>query len=111
MYKKVFAYFLKNKIVAFVGFYFLLSAALKATMDWDFCIPCLWKLIFHVKCPGCGLTTAFIEILKLDLRSAFEINWLIFIVLPYGIWYLMKDFLEFKKSVEKNGKLINSDLD
>lgn len=87
---------MRNKIIAILGFYFLFSAILKATADIDICIPCLWKSIFGVQCPGCGLTTAFISFIELDFRKAFESNWLIFIFIPFGIYYTAKDFVKFR---------------
>lgn len=97
MFNVLLAYINRNKIVAFVCFYFLFSAILKATADVDICIPCLWKLLFGFRCPGCGLTTAFIGLIELDLNKAIESNWLIFIILPSGILYTIKDFVRFRK--------------
>ena len=86
-----------NKITVIIGVYFLLSAILKATTDIDFCIPCLWKTIFGFHCPGCGLTTAFISLMKLDYREAFEKNWLIFIILPIWLYYLAQDYVKHNR--------------
>lgn len=95
-------YIIKNKILAIVGFYFLFSSILKATLDIDICIPCIWKSLFNTSCPGCGLTTAFISIIELDFKNAFETNWLIYLILPIGIYYIIKDFTTFKYRVECN---------
>jgi len=86
-----------NKIVVIVGTYFIFSTILKATSSTDVCIPCLWKTIFGFHCPGCGLTTALISLMKLDFRGAFESNWIIFIVLPLGVYYFTNDFIRFKR--------------
>jgi len=96
MFKVLFSYIAKNKIFALVIFYFLFSAILKAVADIDICIPCLWKSLFGVHCPGCGLTTAFIGLIELDLNKAFESNWLIFIIVPFIIFYMTQDFVKFK---------------
>jgi len=37
-------------------------------------IPCPLKSIFHIPCPGCGMTRAFILIGHFHLREAFEMN-------------------------------------
>lgn len=37
-------------------------------------IPCLFKKIIHIPCPGCGLTRAFKLILKLNLLDAIKYN-------------------------------------
>lgn len=86
-----------NKIVVIVGTYFIFSTILKATSGTDVCIPCLWKTIFGFYCPGCGLTTALISLMKLDFRGAFESNWIIFIVMPLGVYYFTNDFIRFKR--------------
>ena len=96
MSKTIIKYIARNKIFAFVSFYILFSALLKATLEIDICIPCLWKSIFRFQCPGCGLTTAFISLLELDLRKAYESNRLIFIIVPFGFYYLSHDFIKFK---------------
>jgi hypothetical protein len=90
----VIKYIAFNKITVIIGAYFLLSVILKATTDIDFCIPCLWKTIFGFHCPGCGLTTAFISLIDLDFRKAFENNWLIYIIVPIGLYYLVQDFVK-----------------
>ena len=86
-----------NKIVVIVGTYIIFSTILKATSGSDVCIPCLWKTIFGFHCPGCGLTTALISLMKLDFRGAFESNWIIFIVMPLGVYYFTNDFIRFKR--------------
>ena len=90
-------YIANNKYIAIVGFYLLFSTVLKAITDIDICIPCLWKSLFNLHCPGCGLTTAFISILKLNFKNAYETNWLIFIIIPVGIYYIIQDFIKFRR--------------
>lgn len=97
MSNPIIKYVAVNKIVVVVGAYLFFSAILKATTGIDVCIPCLWKTFFGFHCPGCGLTTAFISLMELDFRKAFESNWLIFIIVPLGIYYLTNDYVRFKK--------------
>ena len=89
-------YIASNKILVIIGLYFLFSAILEITIGIDICIPCIWKLIFGLHCPGCGLTTAFISLIELDPNKAYKSNWLIFILIPFGIYYVAKDFNKFK---------------
>ena len=52
---------------------------------WNFTgigIPCLIHMIFHVKCPGCGMTRAVIAALHLRFTEAFQYNKLFFTVVP-----------------------------
>ena len=97
MSNTIIKYIAKNKILAIVGFYFLFSTILKAVSVIDICIPCLWNSTFGVLCPGCGLTTAFISMIELNFKNAFETNWLIFIIVPFGIYYITRDYFKFQR--------------
>ena len=97
MSKTIIKYIAKNKILAILGFYILFSSILKAVFDIDICIPCIWKSIFGIHCPGCGLTTAFISLIELNFKNAFETNWLIFIIVPFGIYYMIQDYVKFQE--------------
>ena len=49
-------------------------------------ITCPFKLLFHIDCPGCGLTRAFISFFTGNIKEAFHYNysfifWLITILL------------------------------
>lgn len=35
---------------------------------------CIFKALFNISCPGCGLTRSFIAIINLDFYSAFNYN-------------------------------------
>lgn len=99
MYKAVINYFGYNKISTFVGFYFFVSVILKVTTRIDICIPCVWKSVFRFECPGCGLTTAFVSLLKLDYQKSLESNWLIFVIVPIGLFYITQGFIgNYKKN-------------
>ena len=50
--------------------YWALPAYGRAFLD----IPCLFTAIFGVHCPGCGMKSAIIRLLGLDLRDAIAIN-------------------------------------
>ena len=56
-----------------------------------FRIFCLFKLIFKIPCPGCGMTRAALSVLRLDFLSALYYNPLVF-SLPYIALYLACDF-------------------
>ena len=90
-------YFKRNFIFNVVALYFFVSAFIKIIYSIDIMIPCLWKTIFHVNCPGCGLSRAFIEIIQLHFNEAYKNNKLIFIVLPILTVYLMYDLRKFIK--------------
>lgn len=37
-------------------------------------ITCFFKWIFGICCPGCGITRAYISLLRLDFAAAFRFN-------------------------------------
>lgn len=99
MFKTIIKYITYNKLIFIVVVYFLFSALLKAGIGIDICIPCLWKTFFGFNCPGCGITRAFIYLLKLDFINAFKSNWLIVVILPISIYFLKTDFQKFKRGL------------
>ena len=47
---------------------------------------CIFKSITSLPCPGCGMTRAFIEILKMDFINSFKYN---IFALPLVIFYFV----------------------
>ena len=90
-------YIVANKLMSIIATYFIVSVLLKIVFSTNILIPCLWKTLFHIECPGCGLTRAFIKILHLNIIGAYKTNPLIFIVLPLSLFYLYIDFMRFKR--------------
>ncbi len=101
MFLNTIRYIKRNLLETIVITYILFSSIIKATIGIDICIPCLWKTIFGIRCPGCGLTTAFIYLLNLDFKKAFETNFLIFIILPIGFYLIMNDYTKFVKNYKE----------
>jgi hypothetical protein len=97
MSNSVVRYFEINKIMVIVVAYLFFSAILKAITGIDICIPCIWKSIFGFHCPGCGLTTAFISMIKCDFKTAIQTNWMIFVIVPLGIYYVIRDYRKFRR--------------
>ena len=75
--------------------YFLLSILLKMHGIVDITIPCFFSYVFDLHCPGCGLTRAFIEILRFNFISAWIYNPLIYIIIPSVSYYILKDYSRF----------------
>ena len=81
---------LENKrlysVLAISGIFILFIAFL-------FDIKCLFKLLFSIPCPSCGLTRAFKAIINLDFIGAIKYNLLsipIFIsMILYYVFYIL----------------------
>jgi hypothetical protein len=59
-------------------------------------VECLFKKMFHISCPGCGLTRSFRSILNLDFINAFKYNILgipLFILCIIYIILLIRDVI------------------
>jgi len=98
MYNQFFEYVSNNKVIAIVITYMIFSVLLKIIFEIDVTIPCLWKFTFGFDCPGCGLTTAFISLLELDFRKAFESNWLIYLIFPTAFYLFIQDYVKFTRN-------------
>ena len=85
---KFFSFPRENIIVVL---YFIFSVLLKLLSGIDHLIPCLWKTFFGFECPGCGITSSIIEILKGNFQFAWEINKLTFLVFPLLLFYSIKE--------------------
>lgn len=72
-------------------------------------IVCPIHYLFHIYCPGCGLTRMMISIFKLDFYQAFRYNPYVFILLNLFIIYLLYALIRYfitKKIPPINIKLI-----
>ena len=74
---------------------FLAICALILSAIYVFRFPCPIKALTGVPCPGCGMTHAYLRLLKLDISGAFAANGA-FWVLPAAIVLLVKDGAVFK---------------
>lgn len=58
-------------------------------------ISCIFNEIFGIPCPGCGMTRAWLSVLRLDFYKAFSYH-LMFWVLPVLYLCFLKDGKLFK---------------
>ena len=67
-------------------------------------ISCLSQQLFHIPCPGCGLTRAFRSLLSLNFIDAFKYNFLVYpiiICFIYGLFLIYKDLRYKENNVSK----------
>lgn len=61
-------------------------------------LPCLFKLVTGLECPGCGNTRAFMSLLRLDIKGAFGYNYFIFAEILYFCWAAAYTSVRYIKS-------------
>ena len=65
-------------------------AAAVVLVVWRFQLPCIYRFLFGVPCPGCGMTRAVMAALRLDFSAAFHHHWMFWSV-PVGYLYFLFD--------------------
>lgn len=56
-------------------------------------IPCIFHKLTNFYCPGCGMTRAFISLIRLNLYQAFRYNMLVIIYIPFFIIYGINKYI------------------
>lgn len=74
----IFKYYI---MIIIIGIYILLSIIFHFT-------SCISKLLIGIPCPGCGITRAFLCLIKFDFKGVVYYNPLIFIV-PIICWIII----------------------
>ncbi len=64
-------------------------------------IFCLFKKLTGLYCPGCGITRMLYSIVNLKFYQAFRYNPLLFIMLPFGIFFYIDYLIRKDKSIYK----------
>ena len=64
-------------------------------------IPCVFRLIFGIKCPGCGMTHAAVAMTHLDIAGAFNYNKLSVTVVPLLIIILLIQEYRYIKTASR----------
>lgn len=82
----------------------------------NFNIGCFFKKNLGIRCPGCGLTRAFVSIFNLDFINAFKYNIIsiplfVFIIISnvliiYDVIFNKNKFMSFLKQFNKYYKFI-----
>jgi hypothetical protein len=88
-----------NRYYSIAILYFLLSVFLNKQGIVNVTVPCLFNFLFDIHCPGCGFTRSFIELLKLNFKESLQYNILSLPIIFFIIFYIIKDFMDFKKQL------------
>ena len=95
---------MKKRLLKIFIFILVLISYLIIGKKFNIYLRCPIHEIFHVYCPGCGLTRMLLSMLKLDFYQAFRYNPVVCIMTPFIILlYIEKVYSEYKnkKSIVK----------
>jgi hypothetical protein len=73
----------KDISVVLLVSYFILGIGISLVSGLDIFPPCLWKTLFDINCPGCGLVRASVQIAKFEFIGAWNTNPIIYLVVPF----------------------------
>lgn len=65
-----------------------------------FRIPCLFREVTGLQCPGCGTSRMALALMRFDITAAFAYNPVAFLASPHGSSSALQDFSDIRKSCE-----------
>lgn len=68
-------------------------------------LPCPIKLVTGKYCPGCGISRMLLAMLRLDFKTAFHANRLLFFLLPVILLYALIKAIYFIRTGKNNQTL------
>lgn len=77
----------------------LLGMAVALLISYLLQIPCGFRKLFGIPCPTCGMTRAYIALLRLDIQTAFSYHPLFWTVPILFLFFLLDGHLFPKKAV------------
>ena len=96
----------KNILILLFGLLFV-SIVISGTINFE----CIFKKLFNISCPVCGLTRSFRALLRLDIITSFKYNIfgpILFIIIIIGIIFLIKDIIKNEdKTIKYTYKILN----
>jgi|GEM_PF-731165 len=93
-----------NFVWVILAVYYALATILYFAFDWDFFLPCISKLVTGYNCPGCGLTSASLQLLQFNFIEAWHLNPLVYVVLPLGAFLIVKGYLNTRQKLQNRVK-------
>ena len=94
-----------KKIIKLIVLFILLVFSLLVVFVFD--LNCIFKSIFHIPCPGCGLTRAFKLILKGHFIQSLKYSVLALPILLFLVLYLITLIYDIIKKTDINSKYLN----
>jgi hypothetical protein len=85
-------------LLAIVLVYAVAGLLLRAFAGIKILPPCLYTTLFHVHCPGCGITTATTLILQGRIADAWHTNPLAFPAIVIILAALIRDYFKFLRT-------------
>ena len=95
MNKRIREVIVKLSIILIIGLAYLIWLKTTGIM-----IPCLFRRITGLYCPGCGITHIFISLSNFDIKGAFAANPVMFILIPF----LLLTFIDYIVKYIKYGR-------
>ena len=96
---------LKKVVLINIGLILLLFLYYQVYITFNIGIPCIFKLITGLDCPGCGITRCLFSLINLDINKAFQYNALVTIlIIPFTVYYL---YLNYCYVLDKPNKIKN----
>lgn len=74
-------------VIKIVGLLVLLFVYYFLSRNFGFSIPCPIHYFTGYYCPGCGITRCLFSLIQLDFSKAFRYNQLVFILIPFFVFY------------------------
>jgi hypothetical protein len=84
--------FAKNRVLSSVIFFEFTAIIINYKFNIDLRLPCLFTYFFKYNCFGCHLSDAFIQLIKFNFLKAFQINFLIYLVLIGAFYHIKNQF-------------------
>ncbi|WP_129019723.1 DUF2752 domain-containing protein [Edaphocola flava] len=72
----------RHKWYIILGGLYLLTIVADLGINNSFHIPCLFKTLFGISCPGCGITRAIGALFQGNVQEAWQYNPLLFFIIP-----------------------------
>ena len=90
-------------IILGIGFLYYIFVCLT-----DIKIPCIFRMLTGLSCPGCGATRMVMALLRFDFKEAFFYNKVLFVSLPFLIGVFAFENYRYIKNGERKYKRLST---